>query len=56
MQVWGFPGGLVIRILGFHYSGLDSISGQGTGTPQAKQHGQMNEWIQWYIQRKYPVI
>ena len=33
MKVWEFPGGLVITILGFHCSGLDSISGQGTGTP-----------------------
>ena len=56
MQVWGFPGGLVVRILGFHCSGLDSTSGQGTGTPQAKQHGQMNKWIKWFIQRKCVVI
>ena len=45
MQVWGFLGGPVISILGFHCSGLDLISVQGTGTPQAKQHGQMNKVV-----------
>ena len=43
MKVWEFPGGLVVRIVGFHCSGLGSNSGQGTGIPQAEQHGQMNK-------------
>ena len=30
-----FPGGLVVRILGFHYRGLGSIPGRGTEIPQA---------------------
>ena len=45
MKVWEFPGGLVIRILGFHCSGLDLLSVRGTGTPQAKQRGQMNKVV-----------
>ena len=45
MKVWEFHGGLVIRILSFHCSGLDLISGWGTGTPQAKQRGQMNKVV-----------
>ena len=32
-----FPGGLMVRILGFHYHGPGSIPGQGTETPQAAQ-------------------
>ena len=35
----------MIRILGFHCSGLDLLSGWGTGTPQAKQRGQMNKVV-----------
>ena len=35
-----FPGGLVVRILGFHYCGPDSIPGQGTEILQAVWHGQ----------------
>ena len=34
-----FPGGLVVRILGFHCHGPGSIPGQGTEIPQAG-HGQ----------------
>lgn len=29
-ETWEFPGGLLVRIPGFHYHGLGSISGQGT--------------------------
>ena len=36
---WDFPGGLVVRVPGFHCRGLGSISGQGTEIPQAMQHG-----------------
>ena len=32
-----YLGGLVVRILGFHYCGLGSIPGQGTEIPQATQ-------------------
>ena len=35
-----FPGGLVVRILGFHCCGLGSIPGRGTEIPQATCHGQ----------------
>ena len=35
-----FPGGLVVRILGFHCHGLGSIPGQGTEIPQATWCGQ----------------
>ena len=28
-----FPGGLVVKILGFHYHGPGSIPGQGTENP-----------------------
>ena len=35
-----FPGGLVVRILGFHCHGLGSIPSQGTEIPQAAWHGQ----------------
>ena len=34
-----FPGGLVIKILGFHGHGLGSVPGRGTEIPQAMQHG-----------------
>ena len=33
--IWESPLGLVVRILGFHYYGLGSMSGQGNKTPQA---------------------
>ena len=36
---WEFPGGLVVRILGFHCYGLGSVTGQGTEIPQAAQRG-----------------
>ena len=29
MCIWEFPGGTVVRILGFHCRGLDSIPGWG---------------------------
>ena len=37
LKIWcrEFPGDLVVRILGFHCCGLDSIPGQGTKIPQA---------------------
>ena len=35
-----FPGGLVVRILGFHCRGLGSVPGWGTEIPQATQHSQ----------------
>ena len=38
-----FPGGLVVRILGFHCRGLGSIPGQGTEILQAMQHGPKKE-------------
>ena len=36
----GIPGGLVVRILGFHCRGKGSIPGQGTEIPQTAQLGQ----------------
>ena len=39
MQKLGISGGLVVRILGFHYHGPGSNFGQGTEILQAKQHG-----------------
>ena len=35
-----FPGGLVVRIPGFHCGGPGSIPGQGTEILQATRHGQ----------------
>ena len=35
-----FPGGLVIRIPGFHCRDPGSIPDRGTEIPQASQHGQ----------------
>ena len=35
-----FPGGLVVRILGFHCHGSGSVPGQGTEIPQAAWHDQ----------------
>ena len=32
---WDFPGGLVVKILGFHYQVSGSIPCQGTEIPQA---------------------
>ena len=37
---WEFPGGLVVRILGFHCCGPGSIPGWETEIPQAVQRGQ----------------
>ena len=38
-----FPGGLVVRIPGFHCRGLVSIPDWGTETPQAMWHGLKNK-------------
>ena len=38
-----FPGGLVVKILGFHCCGLGSISDQGTESLQAAWGGQKNQ-------------
>ena len=38
----GFPGGLLVRILGFHWWGLGSIPGRGIEIPQATPHSQNN--------------
>ena len=35
-----FPGGLVVRILAFHWSGWGSIPSRGIKIPQAAQLGQ----------------
>ena len=40
MTIWEFPGGLVVRILGFNCHGPDSIPGWGTEIQQAMWHGQ----------------
>ena len=37
--------GLVVRILGFHYCGLDSIPVQGTKSPQDTRRSQKNHKI-----------
>lgn len=50
--VWGssrikasseFPGGLLVRILGFRYHVLGSVPGCGTDILQVEQHGQINK-------------
>ena len=38
-----FPGGLVVRIPGFHCRDLGSIPGQGTEIVQAARRGQKKE-------------
>ena len=38
-----FPGGLVVRIPGFHCNGPGSISGQGTDIPQIVWRGQKKQ-------------
>ena len=38
--LWEFPGGLMVRIPGFHCHGSSSVSGQGTEIPQAAWHDQ----------------
>ena len=43
-----FPGGLVVRIPGFHCHGPGSLPGQGTEIPQAVQRGQ-NIYIYFLI-------
>ena len=39
-ETWEFPGGLLVRILGFHYRGWGSIPGQGTEISQGKVYSQ----------------
>ena len=39
-DTWEFPGGLLVRILGFHYRGWGSIPGQGTEILQGKVYSQ----------------
>ena len=41
-----FPGGLVVRILGFHCRGPGSIPGWGTEIPQTVQCGQKKDIFQ----------
>ena len=48
-----FPGGLVVRILGFHCHGAGSIPGQGTENPQAVRRGQKKK--NFYFLYYYPV-
>ena len=50
----GFPGGLVVRILGFHCHSASSIPGQGTEIPQAAQCRGKNIYI--YISIIYKII
>ena len=38
-----FPGGLVLRILGFHCHGPVSVPGQGTEIPQATQQNKQKK-------------
>ena len=40
--IWGFSGGLVDGILGFHCRGLGSVPGRGTDIPQAVRCDQRN--------------
>lgn len=40
-----FPGGLMVKIPGFHCYGLGSIHGQGTEIPQTAGHGQEKNFI-----------
>ena len=39
-----FPGGLMVRILGFHCSGQGSVRGGGTEIVQAKIRKEDKEW------------
>ena len=57
---WEFPGGLVVRILGFYCCGLDSVSGWGTEILQILQHGQKKKnktrssyFWNWGLRTKY---
>ena len=45
-----FPGGLVVRILGFHCRGLGSVPGRGTEILQAIQQGRKKEKSLWLFQ------
>ena len=39
-----FPGGLMVRVLGFHCSGQGSVPGRGTEIVQAKKRKEDKEW------------
>ena len=39
-----FPGGLMVRVLGFHCNGPDSVPGGGTEIVQAKKRKEDKEW------------
>ena len=51
-----FPGGLVVRSLGFHRHGPGSIPGWGTEIPQATQHGQKKKKRRAELPEKCKVI
>ena len=45
---WECPGGLVVRVPGFHRCGLGSISGRGAEIPQSPGQKQDSpSWLQW---------
>ena len=39
-----FPGGLMVRVLGFHCSGQGSVPGGGTEIVQSKKRKEDKEW------------
>ena len=48
-----FPGGLMVRVLGFHCNGPDSVPGGGTEIVQAKKRKEDKEWKKNnYIKKK----
>ena len=51
-----FPGGLVVRILGFHYHGPDSIPGWGIEIPEATQHGPKKKVIMWGLGSRLVIV
>ena len=55
---WEFPGGLMVRILGFPCQGPDSAPGRGTDIPQTAWHGQKTKTkkhlLLWFEKFKMP--
>ena len=47
IRFWEFPGGLVVRLPGFHSCGLGSGPGRGTEIPQVTWHSK-NKKIKMY--------
>ena len=43
IHFWECPGGLMVRVPGFHCHGLGSIPGRGTEIPQAERCGKQKK-------------